>query len=163
MSMQDHFHKLLFKAASGAMCAMVFYSSQAASAFLVPGGEFPSAYGASGAQPRSQLGDRAGASLLPERAGESLLPNKSGASVLPNSASCPEADALVSPPRVNEAIGNAPADLAPAPAQTDNNANLGTGSACPPLRADATNPQTVPGLATNGLAQGQAMPGVPKP
>jgi len=162
--MQDHSHKLLFMAAAGAMCAMVFYDFQASRAFSVPEGESPSAYGAPGAQPRSQLDDRAGTSLLPERTGESLLPDKAGASVLPNSASCPAADALVSPPRVNDAIGNEPAGIAPiAPAQTGRNANLGTGSACPPLRADAVKPGTVPGLATSGLPQGPGIPAAPKP
>ena len=142
--MQDHSHKLLFMAATGAMCAVVIYGSQEASAFLEP--EVTTAYASDSARP-----DNTGASRLPQRAGESLLPDKAGASVLPNSASCPAADALVSPPRVDQAIGKEPQGVPIAPAQAGRNANLGTGSACPPLQADAAKPANVPGLAANGL------------
>jgi hypothetical protein len=73
--------------------------------------------------------------------------------VLPNSASCPAADALVAPPPVSERIGHPAEGVASdAPAQVHSGTNLGTGSACPPLRADAAKPGTAP---LPGLALGQ--------
>jgi hypothetical protein len=151
--MQDHSHKLLFLAATGAMCAAVLYGSHAVTALPLPQAGVAAQPGAmqlgfpdnAGA---SRLSGSAGTSVLPERAGATVLPEKAGASVLPNSASCPAASALTSPPRANEAPAGAPS----ASAQVHTDANLGTGSACPQFRADAAK-SGAPVL--RGLAPGQ--------
>lgn len=163
--MQDRSHKLLFLAATGAMCAAVLYGSNAVTALplpqepsraadgLGPGAIGPDIPGNAGA---SRLPDRAGTSVLSDQAGASILPEKAGASVLPNSASCPEAGALAAPPRAN----TAPAGTVGASAQARANSNLGTGTACPELRADAAKSGA---LALPGLAPGQTSPNTAPP
>jgi len=151
ISVQDHSHKLLFMAATGAMCAIVVFGSQAATSLLFPGSELGTAEIFS---PAVYVGLPADEAIRSEKGRSSS--NKAGASVLPNSASCPAADALVAPPAVNDRIGREPDGVAPStPAQAHTNAILGTGSACPPLRADAAKPRTapLPGLAPGPLQQ----------
>jgi hypothetical protein len=148
--MQDHSHKLLFMAATGAMCAAVLYGSNAVTALPLAQQPVTAVNGIPGTTP-SGLPDNAGTSFLPDKAGASVLPEKAGSSVLPNSASCPPAGALAAPSPVDKATVGAPGRSAQARA----NASLGTGSACPQVRADAANSGAfgLPGL-TPGQPQG---------
>ena len=158
--MQDRSHKLLFMAATGAMCAAVIYGSDAVTALPLAQEPSRAADGIASGTMRSEIPGNAGASRLPDRSGTSVLsdragagvvPEKAGASVLPNSASCPEAGVLAAPPHANPA----PAGTPGASAQAQPNSNLGTGSACPQLRADDTKPGA---FALPGLAPGQQAP-----
>jgi hypothetical protein len=149
--MQDRSHRLLFMAATGAMCAVMLYGSKTVTALPLAPEALPEPVAAVNGIPgatRPGLPDNAGASLLPDKAGASVPPEKAGASVLPNSASCPAAGALATPSPVDKAPVGAPNPSAQARA----NASLGTGSPCPQVRADAAN-SGAPGLP--GLAPGQ--------
>jgi len=162
ISVQDHSHKLLFMAATGGMCAVVLFGSQAATSLLFPDSDLRTA---DIFTPAAYVGLPADEAIRSEK-GRSSPSDKAGASVLPNSAGCPAADALVAPPPVNDRIGREPDGVAPStPAQAHTNAILGTGSACPPLRADAAKPRTAPlsGLASGRLEQAPDKTASPHP
>jgi hypothetical protein len=144
--MQDHSHRFLFLAATGLMCAMSVYGSQAGPTLLLPerfnaatadetSSSAPSAIlAATHAQPivfRTAEADAATEDVA--RSEEQT--EHSSASVVPNDASCPadDAAALVSPPSVNGAIGSpTPIEKAALPREGLTGATLGTGSSCPP-------------------------------
>ena len=150
---EDVPNKLMFLAATGAMWAVVAYGAQLDAQWFGPKEEtqtvqasaFPSVMPALFASSVQELSDKEPLST----------PAKGSASVLPNSASCPAPSALVSPPSTDKLIGKeGPSVANSAPAQAPNNANLGTGSPCPPPRADAERARTpaLPGSAL-GLSQ----------
>jgi hypothetical protein len=156
--MQDHSHKFIFLALTGAMCAASLYGSQAgpslflsdtrpvfavAEALMTSGGP----HGFAHAAPFSQVGFTAEAAQLNEETPtddvvpptDTAVSKPSTATVVPNKSSCPAADAsaLVSPPTVNGAIGSpTPLETAAPSAQIATDAVLGTGSSCPPVRHD---------------------------
>ena len=126
--MQDHSHKLMFIAAT-AMWALVFYGSEAATAMIAS--------------------DSGAATAAISQAGHTRpSPTQHGDSVVPNSASCPAADMLAAPPRVNDRIGNGEAGAGPAVGSQARTHELGTGSPCPQQSADAARAKTpsLPGL-----------------
>jgi hypothetical protein len=135
-------NKLMFLAATGAMWAVVAYGAQLESVWFGPDDaqEKPQAFAST--LPLTPALFAAPAQERPELQPPSA-PAKGGASVLPNSASCPAAGTLLSPPSVDKLIGNEGAAVTRgAPGQAQSNANLGTGTSCPPLRADAEKPRT---------------------
>jgi hypothetical protein len=153
--MQDHSHKLLFLALTGAMCAASLYGSQAgpslflsdtvpevtvAESSIASGGRhgFAHAVAFRTAQTGSQ-NEETSTDEVATPSAATAVPKPSTASVVPNKSSCPAADAgaLVSPPTVNGAIGS-PTPLETArSAQIATDAVLGTGSSCPPARHES--------------------------
>ena len=154
--MQDHSHRFLFLAATGVMCAISVYASQAGPTLLLP-----DRFGASTA-PVSEETDSASLrqpirfqKLESESQTADVAPanqTESSASVVPNDASCPAANAaaLVSPPTVNTVIGSpTPIERTALPRQGLAGPALGTGSSCPPRR-DIETPRAL--SATDGTS-----------
>lgn len=148
--MRDVPNKLMFLAATGVMWAVLAYGAQLDSQWFGPKEETQTAQASAFLSATPAL---FASSARAARSDEEPLstPAKGSASVLPDSASCPSPGALVSPPSTDKLIGKeGPSVTKGAPAQAPNNANLGTGSACPPPRADAERART-PELRGSGL------------
>jgi len=128
---RDVRNKLMFLAATGAMWAVVAYGAQIDTLWFGPK-EAPET-----AQALPATAGLFAARAREEEEKQSSASARGSASVLPNNASCPAPGALVSPPSTDKLIGKeGPSVTDGAPAQAPNNANLGTGSPCPPLRAE---------------------------
>ena len=174
--MQDHSHRLLFLAATGLMCAVTVYGSQAGPGLLLP--DSSSAMTAQFDEPikgssSARLSQAISFQTLQssDQTEDTTTANEKGerstASVVPNDASCPAANAaaLVSPPSVNSVIGSpTPIEKTALPRQGLTGTALGTGSSCPP-RHDVQTPN-LPSTAADSLnsKDGNALsPGAPGP
>jgi hypothetical protein len=150
--MQDHSHKMLFLGASALMCAAAMFGSQAGPWLLVNEQGAP-------VQFASDTGLRSDAD-----GGSVFLPvadvqnHRSTATIVPNGTSCPAGNAarLISPAGV-------PPTGTPTPQPPlQSGATLGTGSSCPPPRADGrTDVSQDISEATPKLLAGNNLPARP--
>jgi hypothetical protein len=132
--MQDHSHRLLFLAATGAMCAVISYGSR-----TVPNLLLSDDRAGTGATIATKAFVRAAnfAPSEPPAAADEPAANslpQSTATVVPNRTSCPDAgaNALLSPPAINGVMGKpTPAERSAAATRPITDAALGTGSSCP--------------------------------
>jgi len=144
--MQDHSHKLLFLGASALMCSAAMFGAQAGPGLPVDNNSFPAV---TDAGLLSDTGARPAVLRVVN------VETRGGtATIVPNGTSCPAANAakLVAP----SGTPSAAAPRSQPPLQSD--AVLGTGSSCPPVRADARtdvsqgiSPATPKPLAANSL------------
>jgi len=161
--MQDRSHKLLFLGASALMCAASMLGSQAGPWLLVDDNAFPAV--SFSPLHRTQFASDTG--LIRDSHARPVFirvanveTRGSTATIVPNGASCPAANAarMITP-------GSAPptASAPQPPLQSD--AALGTGSSCPPARADARtdvvqggSPATPKPLTANNLPERRPQP-----
>jgi len=132
--MQDHFHRFLFLAATGAMCAVISYGSRTVPNLLLSDGRAGAgtAISTTAFVRAANFAPSETPSAADEPAANSVP--RPTATIVPNRTSCPDAgaNALLSPPAINGVMGKpTPAERGASATRPITDAALGTGSSCP--------------------------------